>query len=299
LRPPAVPLRRDKSLVRIGTAGTLAGREPRRPQFRGAGERPDRAGVASAIHPATIKAVGFSWLSTHNKDLSAVELNNLDWENMCDLAAEALVAIVSWNWLEILKVATGLWTAVVAWLALQNWKRQSIAQRQAAFLDELTDAVHEFIDRLSAPLAVLRFVRVAVASYSGLPQLDQSLKYPEAVAYIEKEGGEDAKALREYLKLCSPTLSKIRSLVAKGQVFGFDGYSECQNSCRLIVWQYERIQAICGIIGRPSLNWRNPEVEKSLGSVLSIDPDEVKRQIDEEYVKFIEFVGRAYAAAYK
>lgn len=38
------PLRRDKSLVGPGPGTTFAGREPRRPQFRGAGERPARSG---------------------------------------------------------------------------------------------------------------------------------------------------------------------------------------------------------------------------------------------------------------
>ena len=64
LLPPAsslpTPSFRDKSLVRIGTAGTLAGRELSRPRFRGAGERLDRSGFAPASHPATLDLVAAS-----------------------------------------------------------------------------------------------------------------------------------------------------------------------------------------------------------------------------------------------
>ena len=78
LDPPAVPIPtpdsslptpsfRDKSLVRIGTAGTLAGREPRHPQFCGAGERQTRSRFAPAIHSATLNPVVLLWTSPHPK----------------------------------------------------------------------------------------------------------------------------------------------------------------------------------------------------------------------------------------
>ena len=218
---------------------------------------------------------------------------------MCDILARALRTFASWNWLEILKTSTGFGTAIIAWLALQNWKRQSKAQKETAFLDEITDAIHEFIDLIAAPMEMVRFIKIGVSSYSGLPQLDRSLKYPEAVAYIQKQGAEDAKRLYEYLKPCTPILSKIRSLVAKGQVFEFEDYSECQNACRLITQQHEQIQAICALIGNPNWNWQNPQVEKTLGGVLAIDPDQMKQQVEQQNVKFIEFVRKSYAAAYQ
>jgi len=62
----------DKSLVRIGTAGTLVGREPRRPQSREAGEHPDRARFALAM----LNPVELPW-SPLQKNLNSAELKTL------------------------------------------------------------------------------------------------------------------------------------------------------------------------------------------------------------------------------
>lgn len=218
---------------------------------------------------------------------------------MCELISKLLMTAGKWNWSEILKVAAACWTAIIATLALDNWKRQTKAQKQTEFLDELTDAVHEFINLIAAPTEMVRYIMFGVESYSGMPQLDKSLKNPEAVAYIQKQGVEDAKKLYEYLKPCTSVLAKIQSLVAKGQVFGFSKYSECQNSCSVMARQQERIQALCYMIGNPSHNWQNSKVQDTLASVLTISADNLKQQLQEQNVKFIVFVKDSYAAAYK
>jgi len=83
-------------------------------------------------------------------------------------------------------------------------------------------------------------------------------------------------------------------LVAEGQALGFKNYNECQNSCNLIIWQYERIQALCFIIGNPNLNWENPTVQKSLSKTISLEPDDIKKQIEEQNVKFLNFLKDNY-----
>jgi len=218
---------------------------------------------------------------------------------MCEFIKETITFLSSWNWAEVIKGIVSIWVAMIATLALETWKRQSKAQKQTDFMDEITKSVHEFIDLMAAPTEMVKYVKIGIESYAGLPELDQSLGNPEAVAYIQKQGQEDAKRLYEYLKPCTQPLSKIRSLVAKGQVFGFKNYDECQNACAMITWQYERIQALCYIIGSGSLNWRNPEVQKSLSKVISLDSGDIEKQIKEQHVKFLIFIKDNYKAIYK
>jgi hypothetical protein len=205
----------------------------------------------------------------------------------------------SWNWAEIVKALISIWVATVATLALRTWKRQSKAQKQTEFMDEITEAVHQFIHLMGAPIEMVTYVKIGIESYSGMPNLDKSLKNPEAVAYIQKRGKDDAKKLYEYLKPCAPVLAKIHSLVVKGQVFRLKKYYECQNSCKLLTWQHERIQALCYMIGSEDLNWENPKVEELLGKVIELDSEDIKRQIAEQNVKFLSFVKDNYTAIYK
>jgi hypothetical protein len=142
-------------------------------------------------------------------------------------------------------------------------------------------------------------VKIGIESYVGIHQVDKSLKNPEAIAYIEKREERDAKQPYEYLKPCTEPLSRIRFLVAKGQVFGFKNYNECQNACEMIIWQYDRIAALSYLIGSPSLNWENPKVQKTLSDVIALDPDDIDKQVKEQSVKFLTFVRDNYQTIFK
>lgn len=166
-------------------------------------------------------------------------------------------------------------------------------------MDEITKSFHEVISLMAAPIEMVKYVKIGIESYAGFYQLDQSLENPEAVAYIQKRGEADAKRLYEYLKPCEEPLSRIRFLVAKGQVFGFKNYNECQNACAMIIWQYDRIQALRYIIGSASLNWNNPKVQESLRNVITLDAGDIEKQIKEQSVKFLTFLKDNYQAIYK
>ncbi|MDP8263851.1 MAG: hypothetical protein P9M12_00025 [Candidatus Aceula lacicola] len=200
----------------------------------------------------------------------------------------------SWNWSEIIRGIVSIWMATVATFALKTWKKQLRAQKQANFMGEISKYVHQLINTLIAPREIVRHIKIGIESHASLIQLNKNLKNPEAVYYIQKRGEEDAKHLLEYLRLCEQPLLKICSLVAEGQALGFKNYNECQNSCNLIIWQYERIQALCFIIGNPNLNWENPTVQKSLSKTISLEPDDIKKQIEEQNVKFLNFLKDNY-----
>jgi hypothetical protein len=187
----------------------------------------------------------------------------------------------------------------VATIALETWKRQSKAKKQTDFMDEITNCVHEFVTEMSAPTEMLKYIKIGIESHSRAPDLPSGIENPEAVAYIQKHGKEDSKRLIEYLNLCNPSLTKIRSLSAKGQVLGLKNYAECQNACTMLTWQHERIQALCYIIGNPSLNWENPEVQGTLSKVIQLDPEEIRRELGEYNAMFLIFVRENYRSIFK
>ena len=218
---------------------------------------------------------------------------------MDEIFSKMLDTLCEWNWAEIVNGIVGIWVATVATLAMTTWKRQSKAQKQIGFMDEITDSVHEFIASMSAPTEMVKYIKIGIESYAGAPNLDREIENPEAVAYIQKQGKEDSKRLLEYLKPCGPSLTKIRSLSAKGQVLGLKNYTNYQNACSMLTWQHDRIQALCYLIGSASLNWRNPKVQESLSKVIQLDPEEIKKEIEAQNVRFLTFVKENYEKIYE
>jgi len=115
---------------------------------------------------------------------------------MIETVSNTLDALVGWNWSAIIQALVSIWIATVATLALTTWKSQSKAQRQTDFLDDLTSSIHEFIDLMTAPIALLKFAKIEIQSHADPVQADERLKTPGAIAYIERKGEGSSKKTR-------------------------------------------------------------------------------------------------------
>jgi hypothetical protein len=216
---------------------------------------------------------------------------------MCDALVWSFNALAGLPWLEFIELTASVGTVVIAFLALKNWKEQERAKRQAEFLDQLMEASYAYISEMSKPVAIVRFIRMAMACHAPTWEAgDQSVK--GAIAYIEKSGVEAAKSLDTALQAVQSGVIRLRSLSAKGQVFRFEDYAKCQNAVIKLTWQYGRLDALAACIGLPSLNWSNPEVLSSLNSVMQIDADDILKSFEEDSVAIMEFIKYTYGRIY-
>lgn len=218
---------------------------------------------------------------------------------MCEILSKSFNMLSSWDWAKIIQAVISIWVAIVATLALKTWKQQSKAQKKSDFMDELTDTVHEFISLLGAPTQMVKYIKIGIECYESLPHPDRHTENQGAIEYIKTNGKRESKRLRELLEPCARPLSKINSLVAKGQVFGFSDYSVCQISCKMITAQYNRIQALCYMIGNESANWENPKIQETLSKVVALDESDIREAINEFNSKFLTFVKKNYEIIYK
>lgn len=205
----------------------------------------------------------------------------------------ALSILLAWDWPSIIGAIATVWLVYIAKCALNTWKKRSKAQKQFDFMDQITDAVHELIGLLETPIEVVRFIKIGIDSHS---EPSHTTEIESAIDYIKASGKRGAKQLLEHLQPCKQTLFKVRSLVAKGQVYGLNNYEECRQACNMISWQHDRMQSFYTMIALESWNWENLEVKKYLAQVISLDADEMKQQIDEANVRFIAFVRDNYQA---
>lgn len=219
---------------------------------------------------------------------------------------KAISVVPNWDWSGIIQSAASVVVAaasvVVAWLAyraLTTWKKQLKAQKQTDLLDELTDTVHEYLQLMVQPTQKLKFIRISIDCHVGLLTNRGNIKNPKVVAYIERLGKNDSKEIWEYIGGCNSSVAKIQSLVAKGQVYGLLNYDVCQDTCKVLLQQHERLQAVATVIGSTSMNWDNPDVQESIESMLKVTPEDIEVHMAKQNKKYIEFVAENYRAIFQ
>lgn len=206
---------------------------------------------------------------------------------------------MKWDWSEILQSFTSVGIFIVACKALSSWRHQQKTQQVTEVLDELTDAVHEYIQSLTLAIQRLEIIHIAIKANEYDSNLIQNTNYPAAVRFIEKDGRKFSSELISDLDQCRGAVHKIRSFLVKGHVFEIEDFSKCQSACDLLLWQFDRLQAVYAMIGSPYRNWENPEVEKGLEQALEVTPESVKEYLNTCQVEFFEFMNQAYKNQYR
>ncbi|WP_292107477.1 hypothetical protein [Brevundimonas sp.] len=219
---------------------------------------------------------------------------------MCDGLGWFFNWINSIQWLEVIKAFAAAATALVAFFALRNWRRQDKAKRQAEFLDALIEAAHTYIAEMPKPIILLEMAKIGMKSHAVLQENDDEtdVTVRGAIAYIQKNGEQDAKRILEALEAVQPSKIKLKALATKGQVFNFYGYSKCQNTVTMLTWHFDRIEAFMVVTGSPTWNWNNSTVMARLKKVMAIDPSEIRESVQENNVALLEFASDTYKRIY-
>lgn len=211
--------------------------------------------------------------------------------NTCD----CLTAV---DWLAVTQAIAAVLAVYVAFAALHTWKHQSKAQKQTDYLDELTDTVHEYIQTLASPIEILKIIYLGIESHRGMPTSKDYEKNSHVIAYIERRGKEDSEKLWAHLKTVEPLAARVKSLVARGQVYGFKNFPTCVNSIRMLLWQVNRLHGFAAIVGNSSWNWDNAEVIKTLEQILTVEPGDIETHLQKYNAEFLGFVGENYRQIY-
>lgn len=217
---------------------------------------------------------------------------------MTEFLQSSLCTLLGWDWLQIAQTSAAIFVAYIAHSALNTWRQQLKATIRTDFLDKITDAVHAYIATLGAPVTVLRLSKIGIESQAGLPILDKSLPNSEAIAFIESNGKYYSDKILEHLENIREPVAKVRALAIKGQTLGFDKYNKCSEAVKILASQYDRLESFAVMIGSENMNWENPGIQKILDKILSIEPDDIGKDIQKYNVSFLEFISESYASTF-
>lgn len=216
---------------------------------------------------------------------------------MTDVSSWVYDAIAGISWLEVVKALAPVATACIAFAALKNWQRQDKAKREAEFLDQLIDATHAFIAQMPTAVTLLEIAEIGMKSHAqNRGEEDQAVN--GAITYIHANGDVEAKRLRDALDSVRPSVVRLRSLAAKGQIFKLANYAKCHNAVAELTWQFDRVEAFTAVVGLSSCNWEHPTVLQNLKNIMAISPEDIRARIETSHVVILEFSREAYGNIY-
>lgn len=216
---------------------------------------------------------------------------------ICDSLLWSFNVLAGVPWLELIKAFAPVFTAVIAWSALRNWQRQDKAKREAEFLDTLIETTLAYVAEMPGPVTHLGLTMIGFHSREPIGDVAEK-EIKGAIAYMGERGEEDSKRMLVAMNAIRPSVERLNALVAKGQVFRFEGYAACRHAASMLTWQFSRIEMFANIIGSQSWNWENPEVRSAIHKVISLDPKEVSEQLEHNKGIVLEFATAAYRRLY-
>lgn len=216
---------------------------------------------------------------------------------ICNSLAWSFDAVAGIPWLEVIKTLAPVVTAVIAWFALRNWKRQDKAKREAEFLDALIETTLAYVAEMPGPVTHLDLTMIGFRSREPTGDVAEK-EIKGAIAYIGERGQEDSKRMIAALNAIRPAVDKLNALVAKGQVFRFEGYAACRHAANMLTLQFSRIEMFAHIVGSQNWNWENPEVRNAIHKVISLDSKEVSEHLKNNNVAVLKFATAAYQRLY-
>ncbi len=203
------------------------------------------------------------------------------------------------EWSKIIPSLASIITAFIAYNALNTWKEKEQANQKSKFIDIFIDEVHIFIAEIQPAVWAYKNIEISINTYNNADKTGSISNEAPYSTYITKNGVKDSEFLTTHLKKCTNHVSKIRSLLAKGQIYNFTDYHKCQDSSDLIIWQYDRLQAVASMIKNPNLHWENTEVQKTLGEALSQSSKDMENKLKENNILLLEFARKNYEKIYK
>ena len=198
------------------------------------------------------------------------------------------------NWPAILQGVGAIWVALIATLALNQWKKQIKLQKQVDFVDQLTDEIHKFILASPPVVSAIKFTKIGFESYTDIDRKYKGIKNNGAISFIEQHGKEESVKLIGQIEGLRKTISKIRSLSSKGQMYNIKNYDNAKSAIKIIDHVYGQMEAFSYFIGNTNLNWEHPDVQNTLNKIVQMDEELISQNLAQQNIDYLKFAQSLY-----
>ena len=215
---------------------------------------------------------------------------------MCEVLVRFFDAITGISWYEFIKTLATATTAIVAGMALRNWKRQDKAKREATFLDELIEAVQTYSHSLSPLFAHVMVMRIAIYGPDG-PR-DEVIDAEAIREFIKADRGTTFINIEEELDPVRSAALRLDAIVKKGTIFRFQNYEKCQAAIDEMRNLLNLVEVLAATLGSTYRDHNDPQAQAAYGSFAKIIKLDLRDKNKAGNEKFLMFVTGAFEQIY-
>lgn len=208
-----------------------------------------------------------------------------------------LEVVLGLNWLELVKAAAPVATALIAFKALKNWQRQDRAKKEAEFLDQLVETMHSYTVGMTAPFRKVAYAQFRM--YGHLDEEDDEKRFNGIERFIKSDGASESEALDESLHAARNHAGRLHLLLAKGRVFQMENYSSCHAIVEDAIRLSGKVSVFSATLDSESVNWRELDMRKHLLEHMTIDIDDMRQQLSAANSFVLRFAAITYANLYR
>jgi hypothetical protein len=197
-----------------------------------------------------------------------------------------------------LTAITSLIVAVVAVIALNKWKKQSLTDKKLKLLEDLYKATFEFKSTMEFPLYTLQLIMRDWEKYIIKNKADCSQNRDSVECFMgySKEHGEEYSELMESsLEGFHLVYHKLSAMVYLGMAYEFPDYDKCSKIITSMLGISQTLKSF-HIVLKNAYKDDSEETKNIIRNFISLNAIEYAELIDEQQLELLKYLNKRFKA---
>ncbi|EHH0685068.1 hypothetical protein QTG68_004489 [Vibrio vulnificus] len=183
-----------------------------------------------------------------------------------------------------------VFAAIIAYRALNAWKKGIVLQKSLDNLDRIIEATISTSRSFSQALNYIRLLQLSIDAYRQDPNEVEEFAKSGVVKYITQNGKDDSASLKDMLTKNEALLNELEL-----QLVLFQRLDDKQLKSMVIPFNnmqvmHKKLVAFASIIGSTSLYWNNPKVEETVLATVNQDMEELYKNLEQSREELLKAV---------
>ncbi|EIU7824647.1 hypothetical protein QU232_004248 [Vibrio vulnificus] len=183
-----------------------------------------------------------------------------------------------------------VFAAIIAYRALNAWKKGIVLQKSLDNLDRIIEATISTSRSFSQALNYIRLLQLSIDAYRQDPNEVEEFAKSGLVKYITQNGKDDSASLKDMLTKNEALLNELEL-----QLVLFQRLDDKQLKSMVIPFNnmqvmHKKLVAFASIIGSTSLYWNNPKVEETVLATVNQDMEELYKNLEQSREELLKAV---------
>lgn len=183
-----------------------------------------------------------------------------------------------------------VFAAIIAYRALNAWKRGIVLQKSLDNLDRVVEATISTSRSFSQALNYIGLLQLSIDAYRQDSKEVKEFAKSGVVKYITQNGKDDSAPLKDMLTKNETLLNKLELQLVLFQRLDDKHLKSMVILFRSMQVLHRKLVAFASIIGSTSLYWSNPKVEETVLATVNQNMEELHNLLEQSREELLKAV---------